>query len=122
MIVTITNLSTTKKLNALAVEDSGADLGTARVYATGGARSRPLPFPFGHVEIAASGTSILPVRPRDLRQREAGIGNGHGTHDAGEVWNQLVAMGFDAATGWLTFAQAAQAGRSDVEELFLAAL
>lgn len=93
MILTVTNLSATKILNELQVEDTGASLGTARVYAVGGARNRPLPFPLGHLTIPALGVVSVPVRARDLRQRESGIGNAHGTHESGEVLNQMVAAG-----------------------------
>jgi hypothetical protein len=127
MIATITNPSTTLTLNELDISDSGgvngsgANLGQARCVAVGGGRLRALPYPFSHVTIAPLGTSILPVRPRDLRQREAGMGNGHGTHDAGEVWNQLLAAKL------CIFAQAVQAAffpaiHSDQEETFITAM
>lgn len=99
--VTVTNLQDTA-MNALDVIEGGSG-------ATGGARKDPLPYPFSHIELEASGgddAATLSVHPRDWRH----VGNmaGHGTLEAGEEWNMLVQAGKVS----LSFAQA----DGDVEE------
>ncbi len=107
MLVTVTNTSGAA-MNGAATYTSGS--GTATVLATGGARSNPLPFPFGHIgELAASGTKQLPVHPRDFRYKPVPWVS----MEPGEEWNQLV------QAGKVTLAFASQATRNDVEELFL---
>jgi hypothetical protein len=115
MLMTVANL-TAKRLNVLD-EITGGE-GPAKITATGGARVRPLPYPFNHIilEVAGDAGNLdekqLPVRPRDWNYRQpSGL-----PHLPSEEWNALV----QAGTVSITFA--AETGRRDQEELFLAAL
>lgn len=99
--VTVTNLQASA-MNALAEDEGGSG-------AVGGARVDPLPYPFSHVELEASGgadAATLSVHPRDWRYK--GNMAGHGTLEAGEEWNMLVQAGKVS----LSFSQA----DGDVEE------
>jgi ribosomal protein S11 len=105
MIVTITNVSGAP-INKLSVGEDGV--------ATGGARDKAIPYPFDWVgELAAAATKVFAVHPADFRHRSALNGS---AFTARELWNQVVQARL------LTFAQAAQAGRRDVEELFINAV
>ena len=109
MVVTVTNLSSTLALNELETLTAGtiATTGTATLLAVGGNRVRPLPYPFGHVTIAASGTSVLAMHQSDwtyqpiygLPQRPI------------DQWNVLI------QNGTLTMGFAAQAGVRDPMDL-----
>ena len=105
MLVTITNASSLT-LNDLDVHDGGSG-------AIGGARKRPLPFPFGHIgALAASGTKQLPMHPSDWRYK----GSISMPMEPKDEWNQLV------QAGTVTIAVAAEADRRDSEELFIDAI
>jgi len=71
MLWTVQNL-TTRVLNDLDVFSFGS--GTNSIIARGGQRKDPIPYPFGHVVFAKLGdpgdAKTLPVRPRDMAQRE----------------------------------------------------
>lgn len=104
MLVTVTNTSGIT-LNTLAVAEDGVS--------TGGSRENPLPYPFGHIgELANAGTSVLPVHSADFRH---GAGAGNAQMGRGlpmrEGWNLLV------QAGTVTFAAAAQADATDVEDV-----
>lgn len=112
MLVTITNTSGAA-INGLDTFTSGG-VGPAAIVATGGQRRKPLPFPFGHVgELAAAAAVQLPMHPRDFRFKSVMNADGF---DAGEEWQQLI------QNGTVTFAQAAETGRRDAEELFMNAV
>lgn len=83
MLVTITNL-TALELNGL--DSISGGVGPSAVLATGGSRLRPLPFPFGHIVLAASGNKQLPMNFRDW-QYKVSVAS---PMLAGEEWNQLV--------------------------------
>ncbi len=88
--LTVTNLQATP-MNALDELTGGS--GTSALLATGGARKDPLPHPFSHVELEASGgddASTQTVHPRDMRHKGFA---GHGPLEAGEKWNMLVQAG-----------------------------
>lgn len=113
MLVTVTNASGAA-INGLDsfTTDSGQG-GPAVLTATGGARKRPLPYPFGHIgSLAASGTKQLPMHPRDWRHKPVP----YESFDAGEQWQQLVQRGI------VTLAYASQTRVSDAEELFTTAV
>lgn len=105
MIATVTNTSATETLNELDSYTTGD--GPSGLTAVGGARVRPLPFPFSHLTIAPSGTAVLPMNARDMRHRDVMVGS---PHDAGELWGQFVQQGL----GTITFA--AQADSVDAED------
>ena len=113
MIATVTNpIANNQEVNALEVIDTGASLGTARIYATGGNRIRSLPFPFKHVVLAAGASSVLPMRPSDFRHKEPYTLD----KDASSLWQSIVQHGV------VTFSQAAQATVNGVEEQFIGAI
>lgn len=100
MLVTVTNALATS-INYLAVAEDGV--------ATGGARVRPLPYPFSHIgTVLAAGTKQLPMHPADWR-RKACMGE---AMEPAYVWNQLTQAGV------VTLAIAAETGRQDNEELY----
>lgn len=104
MIVTITNVSGVT-INTPSLGEDG--------IATGGQLTKAIPYPFDWVgPLAAAATKIFAVHPADMRHRSAFNGS---AFDAGALWNQAVQAKI------LTFVAAAQAGRRDVEELFIAA-
>ena len=105
MLVTVTNTSASLALNRLAVAEDG--------IATGGQRLDVLPYPFGHVIIAASGNLQLPVQPIDFHDAQTQMRRGSPTR---ERWNRL------AQSGRATVAIAAQTGRRDVQELYITAV
>lgn len=110
MLVTVTNTSGVT-LNALASETHGS--GPSGVVATGGAKVKPLPYPFGHIgSLAAAGTKQLPMHPSDWRYKSVPWVS----HEPAQEWNDLVQK------GWVTLAYAAETGRRDAEELFTAAV
>ena len=89
--LTVTNLQSTA-MNELD-EYVGGGSGPSALSATGGARVDPLPHPFAHVSLEASGgadAATLTAHPRDMRHKGWA---GHGPHDAGEEWNMLVQAG-----------------------------
>lgn len=113
MLVTVTN--------ALAVAINGLDSfttdigqgGPATLTAVGGARKRPLPYPFAHIgSLAASGTKQLAMHPEDWRFKPVP----YESFDAGAQWRDLVQRGV------VTLTIASETGRRDPEELFGAAL
>lgn len=99
--VTVTNLQATA-MNELDTLTGGS--GTSALVATGGSRVDPLPHPFSHVVLEASGgddAATLAVHPRDWRHKGFA---GHNPLEAGEEWNMLVNAGkvslsFSAADG-----------------------
>lgn len=102
-------------LNALDVYQG--DLTSPTVNATGGARKRPLPYPFEHIVLGPNGAMVppldnkmLPVCPRDFRKAPI---HEHTTLQHGEEWNQLV------QNGTVTVAFGAQAGVRDVEHVLI---
>jgi hypothetical protein len=111
VIVTVTNL-TTRILNRPAASYNFPIAGsTAGVYAVSdGALDDALPYPFTkNGTIAASGTKILPVHPRDWRYKcSPAIPT-----TSGEDWNNLVQRGV------VSISSAAETTRRDQEELFL---
>lgn len=113
MLTTVTNTSGAA-INGL--DSFTTDLGQggpAVLTAVGGARSKPLPYPFGHIgSLANSATKQLPMHPRDWRYKAVP----YQPHEAGEEWQQLVQRGI------VTLAFAAQTGRRDAEELFTTAV
>lgn len=105
MLVTVTNTAGVA-INSLAVAEDGV--------ATGGHRSKPLPFPFAHIgELAISGTKQLSMHPRDWRSRSVMNGS---AMDAGELWQQMVQAGI------VTLSVAAETGNRDQEEIYDAAV
>jgi len=109
MLVTVTNLSSSVSLNSLDTLTAGtiATTGPATLSATGGARVRPLPYPFGHVELAASGSKQLGMNVRDWRHKVLpGV-----PMEPGEEWQQLVQGGV------VSVALAVQAGQVDPESV-----
>lgn len=109
MLTTITNL-TSGPINGL--DSFTTDIGQggpATLTARGGARSKPLPYPFGHIgELAASGTKQLPMHPRDWRFKAVP----YEPFEAGQEWQDLVQRGV------VSMAFAAETARRDQEELF----
>lgn len=108
MLTTVTNL-TTDILNDFDTLTAGtvATVGPAAMTATGGARLRPLPYPFGHVVLAASGSKELPMNQRDWRTLPLqGV-----TFEPGVEWSQLV------QAGTVSMAFAAQTTTVDPENL-----
>jgi len=99
--VTVTNLQASA-MNEL--DSLSGGVGVSALLAVGGARKDPLPHPFSHVSLEASGgadASTLSVHPRDWRHKGHA---GHAPLDAGEMWNMLVQAGkvslsFAAADG-----------------------
>jgi hypothetical protein len=90
-------------MNDLDVHDGGSG-------ATGGARKYPLPYPFGHIgALAAAGTKQLPMHPSDWRYKSVPWV----PFEPKDQWNGLV------AAGKVTLAVAAEANRTDNEELFI---
>jgi hypothetical protein len=87
---------------------------TPTVNATGGARKRPLPYPFEHVVLGPNGggsdAKTLPVCPRDFRKAPI---HEHVPLQHGEEWNQLVQGGI------VTVVFGAQAGVRDVEHVLI---
>jgi len=78
-------------MNALATEEGGS--GISALLAVGGARVDPLPHPFEHVILEASGgadSSVQTVHPRDFRHKGWA---GHDPLESGEEWNMLVQAG-----------------------------
>ena len=105
MLVTVTNLSSSVSLNSLDTLTGGT--GPSALLATGGARVRPLPYPFGHVELAASGSKQLGMNVRDWRHKVLpGV-----PMEPGEEWQQLVQGGV------VSVALAVQAGQVDPESV-----
>lgn len=86
MLMTVTNTSASLSLNDLDVYQGAA--GGVTVNATGGARKRPLPFPFGHIVLAASGNKQLSVHARDMFKQ-----NVCESHSPAEQWMALVQAG-----------------------------
>lgn len=115
ILVTVENL-TANILNDLDTIDSGATLGPARVQAVGGARKRPIPYPFGHIVLQANGdpadAKTLPVYARDFRYMQPA----YGSKLPGEDWDLLV------HAGTLSFTVAATTSMDNQEDLFLAQL
>jgi hypothetical protein len=88
--VTVTNLQATA-MNELDSLTGG--VGVSALLAVGGARKDPLPHPFSHVELEATGgadASTLSVHQRDWRHKGFA---GHNAMEAGEEWNMLVQAG-----------------------------
>ena len=112
MLMTVTNVSSTFSLNDFDVYQGYA--GGPTVNAVGGARKYPLPFPFSHVVIAASGNKQLPVHPQDFRT--GGSVPLWATLTPNQEWNQMIQAGL------VTVAIAAETGRRDLEELFITAV
>ena len=117
MLTTVTNTTNTvglpsRTINALD-EYTTLGEGPAKTVAVGGARKDALPYPFGHIgALAAAATKQLPMHPRDWRYKSVPWL----THEAGEEWQTMVQRGV------VSLAFAAQAGRRDQEELFIAAV
>lgn len=95
MIATITNEHASITIGDPVLIDTGADLGPARVVATGGARYFELPFPFTHAVIEPGDTFVAPFHFEHLSRREAG---GHGTFTSNERLNQMTAAGIISIT------------------------
>jgi hypothetical protein len=110
MLVTCTNV-TTRTINKLETLTGGT--GTSALLATGGNRTDPLPYPFGHIgELLAAGTKQLPMHDRDWRYRSVpGL-----TQEPSIEWQQLVQAGV------VTLTLAAETGNRSQEDLFVAFL
>jgi hypothetical protein len=118
VLTTITNTTNTVGLPSRTINglDTYTTLGAGPsvLTATGGAVKDALPYPFAHIgALAAAGTKQLPMHPRDWRHRDVFVGS---PMEAGEQWQQLV------NAGTVSMAFAAQTGRRDSEELFIAAV
>jgi hypothetical protein len=118
MLTTVTNTTNTVGLPSRTINapDQYTTLGSTitAILATGGTRKDALPYPFAHIgSLAAAATKQLPMHPRDWRHRDVAVGS---PQEAGEEWNQLI------QAGTVSLAFAAQTGRRDAEELFLAAV
>jgi hypothetical protein len=91
--LTVTNLQATA-MNALDQHGDGGPggVGTSALVATGGGRLDPLPHPFQHIELEASGgadASTQTVHPRDMRHKAVPWLS----MEPGEEWNMLVQAG-----------------------------
>lgn len=107
MIATLTNLSTSKTLNALDQQIVG--FGAAQTIATGGAYKYPLPHPFNrNGSIAPSGTKLLSIHPQDFRWMPV-IGSNPEPRDALNVMLQA---------GDISIGLADETPRTDIEEVF----
>jgi hypothetical protein len=119
MLVTITNVTNltdppSRTINDLDVLTGGS--GPSALYAVGGARKDPLPYPFAHIGALAVGGGAakqLPSHERDMRYKMCPSE----PLEAGEEWNQLVQK------GTVTFAVANEVSTSrDVGDLFIGAI
>jgi hypothetical protein len=107
VLVTIKNL-TANPINALDAITGGS--GVSALYATGGARKVPLPYPFGHIGALAAGASYtLPMHPADWRKPFIPWQ----PLEPRTEWQQLIQNGI------VSFTVAAQPARRDAEELFI---
>lgn len=99
-LMTVTNLQATA-MNAVDSNSAGA---------TGGARKDPLPHPFQHIVLSATGggsdAKQLPVHQADFRHKSVPWLS----MEPREEWNMLV------QAGKVTVAFAAQTGQRDVED------
>jgi hypothetical protein len=110
MIVTLTNTSG-GDLNNLAAETGG--VGVSALYAVGGARENPLPYPFGHVgTLANAATSVLAMHPADWRYKTS-PSRAMFPHTQ---WNALI---MDES---VTLATAAETDFTEAEEEYIAAV
>jgi hypothetical protein len=117
MLATVTNTTNTVGLPSRTINDldhyTTLGSGPSVTDAVGGARKDALPYPFGHIgALAAAASKQLPMHPRDWRHKSVPWM----THEAGEEWQTMVQRGV------VSLAFAAQTGRRDQEELFLAAV
>lgn len=102
MLVTVTNTSGAT-LNAQAVHEGGSG-------AVGGARTDPLPHPFGHIgSLAAAATKQLAMHTADWLKPL----HPWSTLSPREEWNQLV------QAGKVTLTVAAQADAQDAQDAFV---
>ena len=98
MLCTVTNL-TLNILNDFDTITSPVGFsGPSSLLAVGGSRKRPLPYPFSHVVLAASGAKELAMNQMDWNHRSV-----YGMANPSVEWNQLiqagtVSMGFAAQT------------------------
>lgn len=110
MLVTVTNTSG-RTINALDAITGGT--GPAAVYATGGNRTDPLPYPFGHIgPLANSATKQLPMQARDWRYKSVPWL----PMEPSKEWQQLVQAGI------VTLAVATEANERDQEDIFIDAV
>lgn len=108
--MTVTNLSAAFAINT--PDYYQGYTGGPTVNALGGNKKYPLPFPFSHVELAASGAKQLPVHPSDFMKGGGGPVSLFSTLSPAHEWNQVV------QSGLVSVAFAAETGRRDIEELF----
>jgi hypothetical protein len=112
MQVEITNTSGLT-LNALDAITGG--VGVSAVYATGGQRKYPLPYPFGHIgPLLASGTYTLPVHLRDLDK--GGPVSYAEELSPSEQWNQMIQEGY---VTWTITTETTVSGVNDITEIFV---
>ena len=116
MLMTVTNTSATLTLNDFDTYNGFPPPFTGPgVNAVGGARKYPLPYPFGHIVLAPLAASpSLPVHPADFRKGGAVLP--WQTMSPSDEWNQVI------QSGLVTVVFAAEVGRRDTEELFLASV
>lgn len=110
MLVSVTNLSSTLTLNALATTTNGsvATTGVATLVATGGQREYPLPYPFNDIVLAPSAAFAvpLPINQQDWRHKPI-VGQ---AFEPVQEWAALISEGLVS----MTFS--AQAGVVDPED------
>lgn len=107
MIATVTNLSSSKTLNALDQQIVG--LGAAQTIATGGAYKYPLPHPFNrNGSIAPLASKLLSIHPQDFRWMPT-MGSNPEPRDALNLMIQA---------GDISVSLAAETPRRDLEEVF----
>jgi hypothetical protein len=87
MLMSVVNNSSTLTLNALDVLSGGT--GPSALFATGGNRTNPLPYPFNMVTIGPSATLVLPAHHRDMDRQKPSFN----THSPSEAWNQMIQAG-----------------------------
>lgn len=110
MLMTVTNTSG-RTINDLERYTGG--FGPASLYAEGGNRIDPLPYPFAHIGPLADTASFeLPMHNRDWRYRSVPWL----TMEPSKEWQQLVQASV------VTLAVAAETGDRDEEGIFVAAL
>jgi hypothetical protein len=110
MLVTVTN-ATSRTINTPAAISLGT--GVSGGTATGGSKTDPLPYPFGHIgPLASSGSKQLPMHPADWRYKSVPWL----PMEPSTEWNMLVQAGI------VTLAIASETGRRDSEELFVTAV
>lgn len=119
ILATVTNTTNTVGLPSRTINtlDTYVTLGVGPVQltATGGAKKDGLPFPFAHIgDLTAGGTKQLAMQPRDFSHKD--VCNSGSPHSAGEEWMGLIQRGV------VTLTYAAETGRRDAEELYLAAV